>query len=116
MRGAPRMDTPDTTSPKRRWEERTLEPHLKKYPDRDEEYSTVSSLPIGRLYSPEDLQGTDFERDIAWPGEYPYTRGVQPTMYRGKLWTMRMFAGMGTAEDTNARFKYLMAHGQTGLS
>jgi methylmalonyl-CoA mutase, N-terminal domain len=110
------MDTPDRKSPKRQWEEKTLQPHLKRYADREEDYSTVSSLPIKRLYSPEDLQGTNFERDIAWPGEYPYTRGVQPTMYRGKLWTMRMFAGMGTAEDTNERFKYLLHHGQTGLS
>jgi methylmalonyl-CoA mutase, N-terminal domain len=110
------MDTPDRKDSKRQWEERTLQPHLKRHPDRDEDYSTVSSLPIERLYSPEDLQGTDFDRDIAWPGEYPFTRGVQPTMYRGKLWTMRMFAGMGTAEDTNERFKYLLHHGQTGLS
>ena len=110
------MDTPEKKTPRRQWEERTLDPHLKKYPDREADYSTISSLPIERLYSPEDLAGTDFERDIAWPGEYPYTRGVQPSMYRGRLWTMRMFAGMGTAEDTNERFKYLLHHGQTGLS
>ncbi len=110
------MDTSGKKSPRQQWEERTLNPHLAKHPDRDAEYSTVSSLPIERLYSPEDLAGTDFERDIAWPGEYPFTRGVQPTMYRGRLWTMRMFAGMGTAEDTNERFKYLLHHGQTGLS
>ncbi len=110
------MDTPDRKSPKQQWEERTLQPHVKRHPDRDEDYCTISSLPVERLYSPEDLQGTEFDRDIAWPGEYPYTRGVQPTMYRGKLWTMRMFAGMGTAEDTNERFKYLLHHGQTGLS
>jgi methylmalonyl-CoA mutase N-terminal domain/subunit len=99
-----------------RWERQTLEPHLKKAPERDVEFSTVSSLPIAPLYAPEDLSGTDFERDIGWPGEYPFTRGVQPSMYRGRLWTMRMFAGMGTAEDTNARFKYLLKEGQTGLS
>ncbi len=99
-----------------RWEERTLKPHLEKHPERDVEFSTVSSLPVARLYTPEDLQGWDFERDLGWPGEYPFTRGVQPTMYRGRLWTMRMFAGMGTAEDTNARFKYLLSQGQTGLS
>ncbi len=110
------MDTPEKKTPRRQWEERTLDPHLKKYPDREADYSTISSLPVERLYSPEDLAGTDFERDIAWPGEYPYTRGVQPSMYRGRLWTMRMFAGMGTAEDTNERFKYLLHHGQTGLS
>ena len=98
------------------WEKDTLAPHLEKHPERDVEFSTVSSLPVDRLYGPEDLEGTDFENDIGWPGEYPYTRGVQPTMYRGRLWTMRMFAGMGTAEDTNARFKYLLGQGQTGLS
>ncbi len=98
------------------WEERTLGPHTDKHPERDVEFSTVSSLPVDRLYSPQDLGDTDFDRDIGWPGEYPYTRGVQPTMYRGRLWTMRMFAGMGTAEDTNSRFKYLLGQGQTGLS
>jgi methylmalonyl-CoA mutase N-terminal domain/subunit len=99
-----------------RWEKETLDPLLEKHPERNVEFSTVSSLPVERLYSPEDLEGTDFERDIGWPGEYPYTRGVQPSMYRGRLWTMRMFAGMGSAEDTNARFKYLLGQGQTGLS
>ena len=99
-----------------RWERETLGPHQAKHPERPVEFTTVSSLPIRRLYGPEDLAGNDFGRDIGWPGEYPYTRGVQPTMYRGRLWTMRMFAGMGTAEDTNARFKYLLKEGQTGLS
>ena len=110
------MDGSDKKSPRREWEARTLGPHEKKHPERDVEFSTVSSLPIERLYCPEDMEGTDFDRDIGWPGEYPYTRGVQPTMYRGRFWTMRMFAGMGTAEDTNARFKYLLDQGQTGLS
>ncbi len=110
------MDGSDKKSPRREWEARTLDPHEKKHPERDVEFSTVSSLPIERLYCPEDMEGTDFDRDIGWPGEYPYTRGVQPTMYRGRFWTMRMFAGMGTAEDTNARFKYLLNQGQTGLS
>ena len=110
------MDGPDKKSPRHQWEERTLKPHQSRHPERDVEFSTVSSVPIEPLYSPEDLDTTDFDRDIGWPGEYPYTRGVQPTMYRGRLWTMRMFAGMGTAEDTNARFKYLLNQGQTGLS
>src|SRR5579875_902637 len=74
--------------------------------------STVSDLEIARLYGPEDRAG----RDPGLPGEYPFTRGIHPTMYRGRLWTMRMFAGYGTAEDTNARFHYLLAQGQTGLS
>ncbi len=106
----------ENTRGRARWERETLNPHLERHPDREAEYSTVSSLPIRRLYSPEDLQGQEYEKEIGWPGEYPFTRGVQPTMYRGRLWTMRMFAGMGTAEDTNARFKYLLKEGQTGLS
>ncbi|MGC8764082.1 MAG: acyl-CoA mutase large subunit family protein [Acidobacteriota bacterium] len=110
------MDGRSPNGGRARWEERTLKPHLEKHPERDVEFSTVSSLPVARLYCPEDLEGWDFERDLGWPGEYPFTRGVQPTMYRGRLWTMRMFAGMGTAEDTNARFKYLLSQGQTGLS
>jgi len=104
------------SSARARWERDTLNPHLARHPERDAEFTTVSSLPVERLYAPEDLAGIDFESDIGWPGEYPYTRGVQPTAYRGRLWTMRMFAGLGTAEDTNARFKYLLKHGQTGLS
>jgi methylmalonyl-CoA mutase, N-terminal domain len=79
-------------------------------------FMTTSSEPIARLYDPTDLADWDFLRDVGYPGEYPYTRGVHPTGYRGKLWTMRMFAGFGSAEETNARFKYLLEHGQTGLS
>ena len=111
------MDHPkDNGKGQERWTRETLDPHLARHPEREADFSTVSSQPIRRLYSPEDLHGKDFERDIGWPGEYPYTRGVQPTMYRGRLWTMRMFAGLGAAEDTNARFKYLLKEGQTGLS
>ena len=73
-------------------------------------------MPIKRLYTPEDGANLDYERDLGFPGEYPYTRGVQPTMYRAKPWTMRMFAGFGAAEETNERFKYLLSQGQTGLS
>ena len=71
-------------------------------------------MPVERLYGPD--RPIDFDRDIGFPGEYPYTRGVHPTMYRGRLWTMRMFAGFGSAEETNARFKYLLEHGESGLS
>lgn len=109
-------DVKNSGKARERWERETLAPHLGGHAERDTSFSTISSLPIERLYSPASLEGTDFERDIGWPGEYPYTRGVQPTMYRGRLWTMRMFAGMGTAEDTNERFKYLLKEGQTGLS
>ncbi len=98
------------------WEEKTLAPTLRKTPDRDADFTTVSSYPIRRLYTPADLAGWDAERDLGFPGQPPYTRGIHSTMYRGKLWTMRQFAGFGTAEDTNARFRYLLSQGQTGLS
>jgi methylmalonyl-CoA mutase N-terminal domain/subunit len=99
-----------------RWEQETLEPVLKKRPERKKRFETVSLDEVKGLYTPADAAGIDFERDIAFPGEFPYTRGIHPTGYRGKLWTMRQFAGFGTPEETNARFKYLLAHGQTGLS
>ncbi len=99
-----------------RWEQQTLWPALQKTPERATRFMTTSGAPVERLYTPLDLQGNDYLRDIAHPGEYPYTRGIHPTGYRGKLWTMRMFAGFGTAEETNARFRYLLDHGQTGLS
>jgi methylmalonyl-CoA mutase N-terminal domain/subunit len=118
------------------WEQQTLWPTLEKTPERDVAFITTSSDPINRLYTPLDLAGSGaastthhenadpvmaamlrhYLRDIAHPGEYPYTRGIHPTGYRGKLWTMRMFAGFGSAEETNERFKYLLSQGQTGLS
>jgi methylmalonyl-CoA mutase N-terminal domain/subunit len=98
------------------WEQQTLWPALAKAPERDTPFVTTSSAPIERLYTPLDLAENDYRRDIAHPGEYPFTRGIHPTGYRGKLWTMRMFAGFGSAEETNARFKYLLEQGQTGLS
>ncbi len=101
---------------RRRWEETTLQKTLKRQPERPWRFTTLSDLPVERLYGPEDLEGVDFHRDIGWPGEYPYTRGIHATMYRGRLWTMRQFAGFGTAEDTNRRFHYLLRQGQTGLS
>ncbi len=84
--------------------------------ERSPQFTTVSGHPIRRLYTPADLAGRDPERDLGAPGEPPYTRGIHPAMYRERLWTMRQFAGFGTAEDTNARFRYLLAQGQTGLS
>jgi len=98
------------------WEENTLRPTLEKSPERQKEFTTVSSYPIRRLYTEEDLAGWDAARDLGNPGEPPYTRGIHATMHRGRLWTMRQFAGFGTAEDTNERFRYLLAQGQTGLS
>src|SRR5215216_3571687 len=99
-----------------RWERETLEPVLKKRPERKQRFETVSLDEVKRLYTPADAAEVDFERDVSFPGEFPYTRGIHPTGYRGKLWTMRQFAGFGTPEETNARFKYLLEHGQTGLS
>jgi methylmalonyl-CoA mutase N-terminal domain/subunit len=99
-----------------RWEEETLKPTLARMPERAEKFTTTSLVPIKRLYTPLDIEDIDFSRDIGFPGEYPFTRGIHPTMYRGKLWTMRQFAGYGTAFDTNKRFKYLLEQGQTGLS
>jgi methylmalonyl-CoA mutase N-terminal domain/subunit len=84
-------------------------------PQRDALFTTMSGLPVEPLYTPDNVE-VDYERDLGFPGVYPYTRGVYPSMYRGKLWTMRQFAGFGTAEETNVRFRYLLEHGQTGLS
>src|SRR3989441_381461 len=100
---------------RQRWEETAVQNSLQKMPERDN-LMTTSSVPVNRVYTPQDNENIDYTRDLGLPGEYPYTRGVQPTMYRAKPWTMRMFAGFGTAEDTNARFKYLLSQGQTGLS
>src|SRR5690242_11880591 len=97
------------------WENTTLKQASERIPERPD-LMTTSSVPIRRVYTPEDNALLDYSRDLGLPGEYPYTRAVQPTMYRAKPWTMRMFAGFGTAEDTNTRFKYLLQQGQTGLS
>ncbi len=98
------------------WEANTLDPTLAKSPERDADFTTVSSYPIRRLYTQADLPDWNPDRDLNFPGQPPYTRGIHSTMYRGKLWTMRQFAGFGTAQDTNARFRYLLSQGQTGLS
>ena len=98
------------------WEEKTLRPTLEKSPERAAEFTTISGYPIRRLYTQADLAGWDPEKDLTYPGEPPYTRGIHATMHRGRLWTMRQFAGFGAAEDTNQRFRYLLTQGQTGLS
>ncbi|HEV8339409.1 MAG TPA: methylmalonyl-CoA mutase family protein, partial [bacterium] len=85
-------------------------------PERRRRFSTISDVEIRRLYGPEDLVGWDEARDLGIPGEYPFTRGIHPTMYRSRLWTMRQFAGFGSAEDSNERFHYLLKHGVDGLS
>jgi methylmalonyl-CoA mutase, N-terminal domain len=99
-----------------KWEQASLKKTLASMPERQEQFITTSSEPINRLYTPLDVADKDYLGDLGLPGEYPYTRGVHPTLHRGKLWTMRMFAGFGTAEETNRRFKYLLEQGQTGLS
>jgi methylmalonyl-CoA mutase, N-terminal domain len=100
----------------REWKENIVAPALEKSSERAPEFTTVSSYPIRRLYTQADLAEWSPERDLGLPGEPPYTRGIHPTMYRSRLWTMRQFAGFGTAEDTNRRFRYLLSQGQTGLS
>jgi methylmalonyl-CoA mutase N-terminal domain/subunit len=109
------MERDDFQQALERWEQTTLEETLDRHPERCQEFITTSGEPVERLYTPLDLDG-DYLEKLGLPGEYPFVRGVHPTMHRGRLWTMRMFAGFGTAEETNARFKYLLEQGQTGLS
>src|ERR1051325_9256912 len=99
-----------------RWQKETLEPSLTKRTERKKSFQTVSLKEVDRLYTPADTEDIEFSTDISFPGEFPYTRGIHPTGYRGKLWTMRQFAGFSTPEETNSRFKYLLHQGPTGLS
>jgi methylmalonyl-CoA mutase N-terminal domain/subunit len=101
---------------KKQWEQATLSRTLSRQGERLDKFMTTSSMPIERLYTPLDVADLRYDHDLGFPGEYPYTRGVHATMHRGRLWTMRMFAGFGTAEETNERYKYLLEHGETGLS
>ncbi len=100
---------------KQLWEKETMSKSFDKLPEKGE-FITSSDIPVSRIYSPDDISDFDYLRDSGFPGEYPLTRGVYPTMYRARLWTMRQYAGFGTAEQTNQRFKYLLSHGQKGLS
>jgi methylmalonyl-CoA mutase N-terminal domain/subunit len=102
----------------KRWEKEALNPMLEKFPERKSEFTTVSGVPIERLYTPIDLwdKGFDYEKSLGYPSQYPFTRGLHPSMYRGQLWTFRMFSGFGSCEETNLRYKYLLDHGETGLS
>ena len=106
------------SSDKEQWKQETLAPAVKRFPERRENFQTDSGLDIAPLYNPEDLnaQGLDYDNDLGYPGEFPYTRGVQPNTYRGRVWTMRQYSGYGTAAETNERFRYLLDNGQTGLS
>ena len=103
---------------KHQWLEETLRPAVERYPERRENFETDSGLSIDSLYSPENMasRSHDYAEDIGYPGEFPYTRGVQPSAYRGRVWTMRQYSGYATAEDTNRRYRYLLEQGQTGLS
>ena len=110
------MKTVVPESGKERWAREVLEPTLKKAPERPGPFTTISGRPIDRLYTPDDIRSLGYARDLGNPGEFPYTRGIHPTGYRGKLWTMRQFAGFGTPEETNERYKQLLKAGGTGLS
>jgi methylmalonyl-CoA mutase, N-terminal domain len=110
---------PSTRKPsqaERRWQQESLEPSLRKSPERQEKFTTLSDVPVQRLYTQADLQGFDYQRDLGDPGEAPFTRGIHRTMYRGRLWTMRQFSGFAAPEETNKRLHYLLEQGQTGLS
>ncbi|MFA9422096.1 MAG: methylmalonyl-CoA mutase family protein, partial [Sedimentibacter sp.] len=98
------------------WEEKVLNKTLAKMPESKAEFKSVSGAVVERLYTPEDIANIDYETEIGYPGQYPFTRGYQPTMFRGKSWTMRMYAGFATAEESNERYKYLVNQGSTGLS
>ena len=97
-----------------RWEKTTLQKTLSRAKEREPSFKTTSGIEARRLYTPADTGIMDYGEDLGFPGEYPFTRGVQPTMYRGRFWTMRQYAGFATAEETNKRYKYLLDHGQTG--
>ncbi len=106
----------DIMDKKTKWESETVDKTIEKNPEHKAEFITTSSVPIKRLFIPNDNEGFNYFNKLGFPGEYPFTRGVHPTMYRGKLWTMRMFSGFGSAEESNERYKYLLDHGETGLS
>jgi methylmalonyl-CoA mutase N-terminal domain/subunit len=104
------------SSSKREWLQGTYGKAVEKARERHQTFETTGKMPIEPVYTPEDLADFDYQRDLGYPGEYPFTRGIQPTMYRGRFWTMRQYAGFGTAEESNQRYRYLLGQGQTGLS
>ena len=99
-----------------KWEKEIVEKAINRFPERKKKFTTGSNTEVERLYTPLDIDDMEYEKDLGYPGEYPFTRGVQPTMYRGRLWTMRQYAGFASAEESNQRYKYLLDQGQTGLS
>ena len=106
----------DLNSQQRRWLEERYQKAVDKRGERSDTDFRTSSLPVAPLYTPADVKDADYNTDVGYPGEYPYTRGIQPTMYRGRLWSIRQYAGYGTPAETNERFKFLLKEGQTGLS
>src|SRR5258708_721153 len=113
------MSTEKLEDAKQQWEQTTLAASLKKAPERAEHFETSSGIEVERLYTPDGEVSSDkvsYQAKLGFPGEFPFTRGVQPTMYRSRLWTMRQYAGYATAEESNARYRFLLAQGQSGLS
>jgi len=104
------------SSSKKEWQENVLRPSIKKFPERQDCFETSSQAEVEALYTPEDLKDFEYNRSLGYPGEFPFTRGIQPTMYRGRLWTMRQYAGFASAEESNKRYRFLLEQGQTGLS
>ena len=100
---------------KKNWQESVVEKNIARSPERKQEFRTSSKIEMERLFTP-DFEYPGYDESLGFPGDYPYTRGVQPTMYRGRFWTMRQYAGFGTAAESNERYKYLLSAGQTGLS
>jgi methylmalonyl-CoA mutase N-terminal domain/subunit len=98
------------------WQKITATPALKRNPERQEKFETSSGIEISPIYTPDDMSDFDYHANLGNPGEYPFTRGIQPNMYRGRLWTMRQYSGFGTAEESNKRYRYLLEQGLTGLS
>jgi methylmalonyl-CoA mutase, N-terminal domain len=103
-------------SAKEKWEQGPLQKTLSRAPERRPQFTSISGMPVERLYTPAEVTGIDYNQDLGYPGEFPFTRGVQPTMYRGRFWTMRQYAGFGNAKESNERYRYLLEQGQTGLS
>lgn len=101
---------------KKEWRQTCLEPSLKRFPEREEKFELSSGAVVDRCYMPEDIASSDYSTSLGYPGEYPFTRGIQPTMYRGRLWSMRQYSGFASAEESNKRYHYLLKEGQTGLS
>ncbi len=108
--------TDNITSRQKKWQEQKLKPALRRFPERQASFTTTSDIEVEQLYLPQENTISDYVDKLGFPGQYPFTRGIQPTMHRARLWTMRQYAGFGNAAETNRRFKYLLAQGQTGLS